>query len=271
MTAVLAAASMRTGAQNYRQRGISPIFDGWETLPDGSRLFYFGYINRNGSESNIPIGPANGFEPGAADRGQPTSFLPGRQEHVFTIKAAADFKGKLVWTVQSEMGLQTATATFNQLYILEERENENPNARPPVVKLADTSARAGQDVVIPAAITPAITGGQVVVEGAAAEAAGLNVAWTKYRGTGGVTFSAAPGATAARGAAGRGTAARGGRGGEAGGAPGASLTVPCGAKPAAGCGGVTARFDQAGVYMLRVAARQDGMQGLGFVRVTVNP
>src|SRR5262245_46643110 len=71
-------------AQSYRLRGISPIFDGWEETPDKARLIYFGYINRNSAETVIAVGAGNGFDGGQADRGQPTSFFPGRQEHVFT-------------------------------------------------------------------------------------------------------------------------------------------------------------------------------------------
>ena len=45
--------------------------------------------------------------------------------------------------------------------------------------------------------------------------------------------------------------------------------VACGVKPAAGCGAVIARFTEPGVYTLRLAARQDGLQGLAFAKVTV--
>ena len=249
-------------AQGYRLRGVSPIFDGWEVLKDGSRLFYFGYINRNTTETAILIGPDNSFDGGTADRGQPTSFLPGRHEHIFTIKQPANYQGKMVWTINSEMGTQTATASSNQLYILEERQNENPDAKPPEVKATDLTAKVGEPVALAPVITPAVSGGQVVVEASAAEAAGLNVAWSKYRGPGVVTFTAAPAVTGTP-AAGRG---RGAATSAAG-----TLTVSCGSRPSATCGAATARFSVPGSYMLRVAARQDGMDGLGFVRVTVNP
>jgi hypothetical protein len=105
------------------------------------------------------------------------------------------------------------------------------------------------------------------VEGAAAESAGLNVTWSKYRGPGRVTFTtvAAPAVSAESlpsGAARRRDAASP--------RPGVH-EVPCGVKPAAGCGAVTAVFSEPGDYTLRAAARQDGLQGLAFVRVTVKP
>jgi hypothetical protein len=263
--AALLGASASIGAQSYRQRGITPIFDGWDTEADGTRLFYFGYINRNSAEVVVPIGPANTFEPAPADRGQPTVFLPGRHEHVFTVRIPPEFtpKDKWVWSLQSEMGPQAANASLDQLYILEQRENEDPNARPPAIRAAHVVANVGVPIQLMPQVTPAKASGQVVVEGAAAEAAGLNVTWSKYRGAGEVTFSAVPGAEPAR-AAGRGR----GRGAEA--APG-QFPVACGAKPTAACGAVMARFATPGQYMLRAAARQDGLQGLAFVNVTVNP
>jgi hypothetical protein len=263
---VVCAAPVYEAAQNYRLRGITPVFDGWEETADKGRLFYFGYVNRNGNETEIPIGPANSFDGGQADRGQPTSFLPGRHEHMFTIKVPATFTGKLSWTINSEMGAQAAHASFDQLYMLAQRENESADARPPEVEVTDVAARVGDPVTLTPRVTPAVSGGQVIVEAAAAEAAGLNVTWSKHRGPGHVTFAAAPNARAG-GARGAGAAGGRGRGGQT---PGI-FPVACGSKPEAGCGEVTASFSAPGSYLLRVAARQDGMQGLGFLNVTVKP
>src|SRR5262245_32133257 len=87
--ATVCAASLTlsgtVSAQNYRQLGIYPVFDGWETLPDGSLKFYFGYMNRHTTQMTIPLGPDNAFDPAPADQNQPTNFLPGRHEHVFTV------------------------------------------------------------------------------------------------------------------------------------------------------------------------------------------
>ena len=258
-------ASPVTLAQSYRQAGISPIFDGWEELPDGTRLFYFGYINR-GPEVVVPLGPDNSFEPGPADRGQPTTFLPGRHEHVFTIPVTAKFTGKLVWTAKLAVGTQhTANASFDQLYMLEQIENADPNAKPPIIKIADVAAKVGQPVQLNPATTPAVNSGRVEVEGAAAETAGLTVTWSKHRGPGAVVFTDVPRAAAPAPEAGRGR----GRGAEA---PRPGLhPVACGVKPAASCGAVVARFSEPGVYTLRLAARQDGLQGLAFGKVTVTP
>ena len=117
----------------------------------------------------------------------------GRHEHVFTIKQPANYNGKMVWTLNTEMGVQTATASPNQLYILEERENENPNAKPPEVKIADASARVGQPIALTPAVTPAVSAGQVVVEASAAEAAAAASL------SGSADYSSSPGTASAGG------------------------------------------------------------------------
>jgi hypothetical protein len=262
--ALLAVPVSVTG-QSYRQSGVSPIFDGWEELPDGTRLFYFGYINR-GAEVAVPLGADNNFEPGPADRGQPTTLLPGRHEHVFTVPVTAKFTGKLVWTLKLAVGTQhTANASFDQLYMLEQRENADPNAKPPVIKIADGAAKVGQPFQLSPTTTPAVNSGRVEVEGAAAEAAGLNVTWSKYRGPGGVTFTDVPRAPGAPTVTARGR-------GRLAAAPTPGLhPIACGAKPTAACGAVIARFSEPGVYTLRLEALQDGLQALAFTKVTVTP
>ena len=258
------ALAAPAAGQSYRESGVSPIFDGWEELPDGSRMIYFGYINRQPTEVDIPVGAGNDFEPGAADRGQPTHFLQGRHEHVFTVKVPRDMTGKVVWTIRTAVGVQTANASFDQLYILAEHENQNPNAKPPAVDVVNLNARVGEPVALTPRITTAANSGRTETEGGVAEAVGLNVAWSKYRGPGAVVFAAhastppvAP-SGAGRGRAGRQTAPRQG-----------IHAVNCGLKPTPACGAVMAMFKEPGVYLLRIAARQDGLEGLGFVQVTV--
>jgi len=84
------------GGQN-----VAPVFEGWERNADGTFTMVFGYLNRNYKEEpHVPIGPANSFEPGPADRGQPTHFYARRQQFVFRVVVPADWGDKdLVWTV----------------------------------------------------------------------------------------------------------------------------------------------------------------------------
>ena len=184
---------------------------------------------------------------------------------MFTIPVTAKFTGKLVWTLKLAVGTQhTANASFDQLYMLEQIENADPNAKPPVIRMADTVAKVGQPVPLNPNTTPAVNSGRIEVEGAAAESAGLSVTWSKHRGPGAVTFTDVPrpaGAPPVETGRGRGRGAAEPR-------PGLHPVV-CGVKPTAACGAVIARFSEPGVYTLRLAARQDGLQGLAFARVTV--
>lgn len=55
----------------------------------------FGYDNPNGDSVMIPIGLRNLFEPGEMDRGQPSTFVPGRHDKAFRVKARDG--GTLTW------------------------------------------------------------------------------------------------------------------------------------------------------------------------------
>ena len=108
-TAMILSSALPAGAQadnvNFRfSRGqsLQPIYEGWQRNSDGTISMYFGYINRNYAQDlSIPVGPANGFTPGAADRGQPTFFYSRIRRQAFSVTLPADW-GKtqeLTWTV----------------------------------------------------------------------------------------------------------------------------------------------------------------------------
>ena len=82
-------------------QSVSPSFEGWYPNADGSFSMVFGYFNRNYDESlDIPVGPNNKLEPGPADQGQPTHFLPRRQTGVFAIVVPSDFgEQELTWSL----------------------------------------------------------------------------------------------------------------------------------------------------------------------------
>jgi len=263
MASILGSGTV--AAQSYRQPGIYPVFDGWETLPDGSKEFYFGYMNRHPTQITVPLGVDNTFEPAPADRNQPTNFLPGRQEHVFTIKMPKDFNGKLIWTLKTEVGVQKATASADQLYILEiEEEAPGEHAVPPQIAAGDVSGKAGQPIGLTAQVK-ATAQKERVIEGSGPRSAALNVAWSLHRGPGTVSFQPAPGAAAPRPAA----AGRGGRP-EAAPTPGV-FTVTCAFPIESSCGAARATFSAPGDYVLRAVAQQQREQARTFVRVRVNP
>src|SRR5439155_23311123 len=82
--AILAAAPLFAQSQSTELhvrfnsgQAIVPVYEGWERVSDGSFNMVFGYLNRNHvQELSIPLGAQNGFDPGPADRGQPTYFCP---------------------------------------------------------------------------------------------------------------------------------------------------------------------------------------------------
>jgi len=97
---------------------VTPAYEGWYANPDGSFTMLVGYYNRNRRQTfDIPVGPNNKVEPGAADQGQPTHFEVGRQWGVFTIKVPKDFGNKTVtWTIVSNGERQSIPLTLNKAY-----------------------------------------------------------------------------------------------------------------------------------------------------------
>src|SRR5579871_1875531 len=112
---LIAAASGQIPPQagwKYRSgQNVVPTFEGWEKNADGSFRMIFGYFNRNSEETvDIPIGPENKIEPGAADQGQPTFFLTGRHRFFFSVNVPKDWtpEKRLVWTLTARGRTETA-------------------------------------------------------------------------------------------------------------------------------------------------------------------
>src|SRR4029453_6087457 len=89
---------------------VTPAYEGWYDNADGTHTFLIGYFNRNtASEIDVPIGPANHFEPGTPDQGQPTHFLPGRRYGMFIFTVPKEFgKNQKVSWVLSVNGVTTS-------------------------------------------------------------------------------------------------------------------------------------------------------------------
>ena len=80
---------------------IWPAFESWARNEDGTLTLLLGYFNRNDEVVEIPIGDDNSMGPGAADMGQPTYFLPGRNIGVFSVTVPVDqAERKLTWTIR---------------------------------------------------------------------------------------------------------------------------------------------------------------------------
>ncbi len=116
LAATLAAA---TWAQPTRP--IYPVYEGYVPNDDGTAVLVFGYYNHNSVAVEIPAGEENGFDPGPADRGQPTVFEPGRQRNVCLIVLPADYEGNLSWSIT--LGENTEKTTerggIDTLYLIE--------------------------------------------------------------------------------------------------------------------------------------------------------
>ena len=238
---------------------VVPSFDGWFRNADGTFTLVFGYMNRNYVEEPIIApGADNKVEPGPADQGQPTFFLPRRHAWVFFAKVPADFGSKeLVWSITAHGRTEKA---FGSLTMQEEllprtiqsRGNlnpglENPN-KPPGVKIqpvtnaaANTPIELNVDVADDGLPKPRIPkapsetkAGVAQTNAATARRLPLNVTWMQYRGPARALFQ-----------------------------PAEPIIVTGGKAPA------TVRFPQPGTYVLRATANDGELQTTSDITLTV--
>lgn len=124
---------------------ISPAFEGWYDNPDGTHSFLIGYYNRNTeAEVDIPIGPANHFEPGSADMGQPTHFLSRRRFGMFTVTVPKEFAKtqKITWVLTVNGVTNSAPFYMHTDYNITpfKSSEESPNGAfntPPVLRFEE--------------------------------------------------------------------------------------------------------------------------------------
>jgi hypothetical protein len=245
---------------------VQPYFEGWIHNADGSFDLVFGYFNRNWQEElAIPAGPDNSVEPGGADRGQPTYFLPRRQPWVYRVRVPRDFgKQVLTWTITANGKTQKA---YGELLPVEEiterivmtRGNLNPGDddpnKPPTIAAAAAPAAS---VNVPIALTvtvaddglpkprplpaprPATSGDATRIQAQANSSAvarprGLTVSWMQIRGPGRVQFD-----------------------------PSAAIAA------AGGTVAVNARFSQRGTYVVRATANDGALSTRTDLTITVH-
>jgi len=183
--------------RHWTGEGVSPVYEGYDTNPDGSFNMWFGYMNRNYEEEpDIPVGPGNKFEPGGSDRGQPTHFSIRRNKDVFRVVVPKDFGDKkLVWTITVHDKSENVSGSLDHVWMIDRKfttRGGNIEAiasnTPPVATVAES------DMTIPASgvatINVSATDDGLPVT-RAGKAAGMTVRWAKYRGPGAVTFNPA--------------------------------------------------------------------------------
>lgn len=230
---------------------IAPAFEGWYDNPDGTHTFLIGYYNRNWTmEIDVPIGPNNRFEPGDADRGQPTHFLPNRGFGMFTVTVPKNtpITEKLWWTLTVNGVTQRVSFYMSPDYNItpQRASEESPGGqynRPPLLRftehgpviqnpIASLSGAIERSAVagVPMPVDYFIEDDALYSSGSNApigEAARIvDVIVSKYRGPGTVTVG-----------------------------PREKLTTTMGGKPAqpyAGKGSTTVTFSEPGAYVLHV-------------------
>lgn len=173
--ALLAAcSSARAQSLSYNTgQNVAPAYEGWEQAADGTRYFVFGYMNRNWEEEvDVPLGPANSFNVGGPDLGQPTHFLPRRNRFVFRVKVPANFSetDALVWTLTTHGKTEKAFASLRTDYKIDDivkasetgalgagaSSPEIRSNKPPVVRLEGPktrSVRVGEPLTLVAFVT----------------------------------------------------------------------------------------------------------------------
>ena len=185
-------------------QSVTPAFEGWYQNADGTFSLSFGYFNRNNEERlDIPVGVNNRLEPGPADRGQPTHFLPRRQTGVFTIDVPEDFGDQQVtWTLVSHgqtIAIHGHLRTEWEIDALREMTTGNT---PPVLRLTADGPHAqgprGTRVAIKTPVSDPVSLPVWVTDDMVLRSSGnyvltreprLGVVWSRYRGPGIVTFS----------------------------------------------------------------------------------
>ncbi|MFP3947798.1 MAG: hypothetical protein ACLFWG_03640 [Longimicrobiales bacterium] len=173
LSVALPVAVQAQGLTYNKGQSVAAAYEGWTENEDGSYNLIFGYMNRNWEEElDIPIGENNHFSPGAADRGQPTHFLPRRNRFVFQVRVPADFgvDDELVWTLRENGEESKAYGTLRADYFLDNvtimsetgalgagtSDPELREQQPPTVNLetpSEIEARVGQPVRLVAEVT----------------------------------------------------------------------------------------------------------------------
>jgi len=191
--------------QHESGASITGAFEGWFKNDDGSFSLLLGYYNRNSrQEVDIPIGPDNRIEPGGPDRGQPIHFLVGRQWGMFAVEVPADFgENKITWTVVANGQTMVIPASLKPDYEISPFEEAAVGNTPPVVGFdqagpfvqgprgltVERTAKVGT----PLTLTAWVSDDAKFTTSSGARPADpgppVTVRWSKYRGTGNVTFA----------------------------------------------------------------------------------
>jgi hypothetical protein len=181
------------------------VFEGWFRDDAGTLMLSFGYFNRNGEqELDIPIGPDNKIEPGPADQGQPTHFVPRRQWGAFAVPVTKDAEQRLraenktvTWTLRANNQSVSIPANIGPAYAIDALKEPTVGNTPPVLRFENASASGtgplGAKTTIEAVAGTPVTVKFVVTDDKRAlpqkRNIGVKLTWARYRGAGAVTIT----------------------------------------------------------------------------------
>ncbi len=203
----VAIAQLPMSSRPRSGAGVTPVFEGWYTNPDGTLMLSFGYFNRNTEETlEVPLGEDNRFGGGEPDRGQPTVFLPGRQWGVFGFRVAPDMgDGKVYWTLNTRGVSHSVPGHLDRGYYLDALVGEAGTGNtPPVLRFApegppsqgpggnfgpSLTARVGAPVSLSIRANDDWRFEPYWHRGRDPD--NLTLTWQKYRGPGNVSFDSA--------------------------------------------------------------------------------
>ena len=272
LVAALAVADVASGQTRWNSgQNVQPVFEGWKRNPDGTFSMVFGYLNRNYQEQpHVPVGSHNFFEPGDADRRQPTHFYNRRQSFVFEVQVPADWGDKdLIWTVTHNGRTDRAYGSLWPVWEIDEavlRANRGMGVggayvdnNPPTIQIA--SGETDTTVTLPDAATLTALAGDDGIPGPDLEAA------ERRRGRRGRPGPSTQNMVNPRAAVAEGIAVtwlhhRG---------PGTVIFEPMLPPIIDGRATTTARFSQPGTYVLRAVADDTVLTTVADVTVTVSP
>ena len=196
--APVAAQSRDAPIPHDTGQSVNPVFEGWYPNDDGTLTLSFGYFNRNYETAlDLPIGPDNRFEPGPADRGQPTHLLPRRQTGIFTVVVPAEFGNQtLTWSLTAGGETYAVPGHIRPEWQIDAMHEVTSGNRPPVVTFTGDASGRGPTgfrhamtatVGAPLALTVTATD-DGVMKRPTGNPPVLGLTWSKYRGPGEVTF-----------------------------------------------------------------------------------
>ena len=142
LTAQDAPLPLRSGAG----QSVTPAYEGWYELEDGSIAMSFGYYNRNMEQTvEIPLGENNFIDHDGLGGNQPTSFSPGRHFGVFAVIVPGDFdpEERVYWTLVNRGSTYAIPGHLHVDWKIDATVGEAGSGnKPPILKFEEDGAEA---------------------------------------------------------------------------------------------------------------------------------